>query len=126
MEPLHGLACHLTNTVSRYDSQSSVPLAEYAGYSCHGALHKYGQLVMGHVFQQIELYIRKRSNIEPESAGELRQLFRQVNDLLFCPLAGVGRGIEVNSLHLNSSFSHKEGGNRAVYSSGKHYYSLSG
>ena len=81
---------------------------------------------MGHVFQQIELYIRKWRHIEPESAGELRQLFRQVNDLLFCPLAGVGRRIEVNSLHLNSSFCHKKGRNRTVYSAGKHNYSLSG
>ena len=116
---LHRLAGHLTDAFSRDQTQTLSLICKMLCNFHHITAHDDGQVLMRTFLVDMKLDIRKIHNVQLNGSRILRHLLRQVNDLLFCPLAGVRRCVKIGGLDGHSPLGDHIARYRTVNSAGK-------
>ena len=112
---MHGLRCHLTNTLSRNQSQALCIYGNLLCYFHHIAAHDDGQLFMRTFLIYCQLNIRKIDDVQINRPAVTGNQSGQIHHLLFCPLTGIGRCMEINCINFYPPLTDHIAGNRRIY-----------
>ena len=119
LNPLHGLACHLSHAFACYQCQCIILVCDHFRRTHHRTFQMNRQAIMCRVIQKVQLQFRKGNHIQPKLPCKIRNALRQINNLFLRPFACIRGAVEINALHLNAAFCHHPCCNRAVDAAGK-------
>ena len=100
VKALHGLACHLSDTLTGNQSQASVFFCKMLCNPHHITAHDDRQFIMWAFFINIKLDIGKVDYMQLDRSCIFGNLLCKIHYLLFCPLAGVRRCMEIGCLQV--------------------------
>ena len=118
-ESLHGLAGHLTDTLTGDQRLSPFLMGDGIGQTHHVAAHDDGGVIRMALFVNLHLDIGKGNHMHLDAAQAFGQNSSQIQHLFLGALAGVGRRIEVHRAHADAAFGDHPASHRAVNAAGQ-------
>ena len=101
-QALHSLTRHLSDTLSRYQSQTAVLFCELLCDPHHITAHNDRQLIVRAFLVDRQLNVRKVNDMEFDRSRIRRDKPCQINDLLLRPLACIRRRMKISRLDLHA------------------------
>ena len=111
---LNGLGSHLTDALPRDQAHTLRILSQPLGNPHHIPPHNDRQLFMRTLLVNVHLNICKINNMEVDGTGIPGDDPCQVHHLLFGPVTGVGRGMEIDRIDFYPSFGYHIARHRGI------------
>ena len=118
------LGCHLADAFTCDKAEAFVLFCYGLRYAHHISPHDDCKLFMGTFFIYSHLDLGKVYDVQGDRAGVFGNNPCKVDDLLFCPFAGIGRRVEICCVYLTAALCHHISGNGTVDTAGKKEHQL--